>query len=150
MAQHYVKTDDKGFVIQNALKLAEGEDPKDYKQVTIATQDEIDFNQNFQVYQITDTGTYIRGGKQAVTVADLNASLADAQDIITKQQAAMADQANTIKQLQTALASATKSQVEAQQQFVATQEQFQKQFVGLSQQIVAVQKQVAELTPAEK
>lgn len=49
----------------------------------------------------------------------------------------------TIQGLQTALGSATKAQVEAQQQFVTTQEQFQKQFVGLSQQIVAVQKQIA-------
>lgn len=49
----------------------------------------------------------------------------------------------TIEGLQTALGSATKAQVEAQQQFVTTQEQFQKQFVGLSQQIVAVQKQLA-------
>ncbi|WP_282803998.1 hypothetical protein [Secundilactobacillus kimchicus] len=136
MALHYVKTDEKNFVIQNALKLAEGEDPKDYKQVTIATQDEIDFNQNFQVYQITDTGTYIRGGEQAVTVPDLNQRLAEALDTITD--------------LKEALTNATKAQVQAQQQFVKTQEQFQKQFVGLSQQIVAVQKQVAELTPAEK
>ena len=49
----------------------------------------------------------------------------------------------TIEGLQTALGSATKAQVEAQQQFVTTQEQFQKQFVALSQQIVAVQKQIA-------
>ncbi|MCT3586922.1 hypothetical protein EFS12_01740 [Levilactobacillus brevis] len=49
----------------------------------------------------------------------------------------------TIQGLQTALGSATKAQVEAQQQFVTTQEQFQKQFVSLSQQIVAVQKQIA-------
>ncbi len=49
----------------------------------------------------------------------------------------------TIQGLQTALGSATKAQVEAQQQFVTTQEQFQKQFVSLSQQIVAVQKQLA-------
>lgn len=49
----------------------------------------------------------------------------------------------TIEGLQMALGSATKAQVEAQQQFVTTQEQFQKQFVGLSQQIVAVQKQIA-------
>lgn len=49
----------------------------------------------------------------------------------------------TIQGLQTSLGSATKAQVEAQQQFVTTQEQFQKQFVGLSQQIVAVQKQIA-------
>ncbi|WP_437695981.1 hypothetical protein ACSOCI_08930 [Levilactobacillus brevis] len=52
----------------------------------------------------------------------------------------------TIQGLQTALGSATKSQVEAQQQFVTTQEQFQKQFVSLSQQIVAVQKQIAAKT----
>ena len=52
----------------------------------------------------------------------------------------------TIQGLQTALGSATKAQVEAQQQFVTTQEQFQKQFVGLSQQIVAVQKQIAAKT----
>lgn len=49
----------------------------------------------------------------------------------------------TIQGLQTALGSATKAQVEAQQQFVTTQEQFQKQFGSLSQQIVAVQKQLA-------
>lgn len=49
----------------------------------------------------------------------------------------------TIEGLQTALGSATKAQVEAQQQFVTTQEQFQKQFGSLSQQIVAVQKQLA-------
>ncbi|QHJ74842.1 hypothetical protein [Lactobacillus phage JNU_P2] len=49
----------------------------------------------------------------------------------------------TIQGLQTALGSATKAQVEAQQQFVTTQEQFQKQFGNLSQQIVAVQKQLA-------
>jgi len=49
----------------------------------------------------------------------------------------------TIQGLQTALGSATKAQVEAQQQFVTTQEQFQKQFGSLSQQIVAVQKQIA-------
>lgn len=49
----------------------------------------------------------------------------------------------TIEGLQTALGNATKAQVEAQQQFVTTQEQFQKQFVSLSQQIVAVQKQIA-------
>lgn len=49
----------------------------------------------------------------------------------------------TIEGLQMALGSATKAQVEAQQQFVTTQEQFQKQFVSLSQQIVAVQKQIA-------
>lgn len=52
----------------------------------------------------------------------------------------------TIEGLQTALGSATKAQVEAQQQFVTTQEQFQKQFVSLSQQIVAVQKQIAAKT----
>jgi len=49
----------------------------------------------------------------------------------------------TIQGLQTALGSATKAQVEAQQRFVTTQEQFQKKFVSLSQQIVAVQKQIA-------
>lgn len=49
----------------------------------------------------------------------------------------------TIQGLQTALGSATKAQVEAQQQFVTTQKQFQKQFGSLSQQIVAVQKQLA-------
>ena len=52
----------------------------------------------------------------------------------------------TIEGLQTALGNATKAQVEAQQQFVTTQEQFQKQFVSLSQQIVAVQKQIAAKT----
>lgn len=52
----------------------------------------------------------------------------------------------TIQGLQTALGSATKAQVEAQQQFVTTQEQFQKQFGSLSQQIVAVQKQIAAKT----
>jgi len=52
-------------------------------------------------------------------------------------------ESETIQGLQTALGSATKAQVEAQQQFVTTQEQFQKQFVSLSQQIVAVQKQIA-------
>lgn len=52
----------------------------------------------------------------------------------------------TIQGLQTDLGSATKAQVEAQQQFVTTQEQFQKQFVSLSQQIVAVQKQIAAKT----
>ncbi|MFW2884772.1 hypothetical protein ACN50C_10215 [Levilactobacillus brevis] len=52
----------------------------------------------------------------------------------------------TIQGLQTALGSATKAQVEAQQQFVTTQDQFQKQFVSLSQQIVAVQKQIAAKT----
>lgn len=53
-------------------------------------------------------------------------------------------QAKTIEGLQTALGSATKAQVEAQKQFVTTQEQFQKQFGSLSQQIVAVQKQIAD------
>ncbi|WP_251948988.1 hypothetical protein [Levilactobacillus brevis] len=52
----------------------------------------------------------------------------------------------TIEGLQTALGSATKAQVEAQQQFITTQEQFQKQFFSLSQQIVAVQKQIAAET----
>jgi len=52
-------------------------------------------------------------------------------------------ESETIQGLQTALGSATKAQVEAQQQFVTTQEQFQKQFGSLSQQIVAVQKQLA-------
>lgn len=65
------------------------------------------------------------------------------QGLIDKQDDQINQQTMTIKGLQTALGSATKAQVEAQQQFVTTQEQFQKQFVSLSQQIVAVQKQIA-------
>lgn len=65
------------------------------------------------------------------------------QGLIDQQGEQAEKQDKTIKGLQTALGSATKAQVEAQQQFVTTQEQFQKQFVGLSQQIVAVQKQIA-------
>ena len=68
------------------------------------------------------------------------------QGLIDKQDDQINQQTMTIKGLQTALGSATKAQVEAQQQFVTTQEQFQKQFVSLSQQIVAVQKQIAAKT----
>lgn len=68
------------------------------------------------------------------------------QGMIDKQGDQISQQTMTIKGLQTALGSATKAQVEAQQQFVTTQEQFQKQFVSLSQQIVAVQKQIAAKT----
>ena len=65
------------------------------------------------------------------------------QGLIDQQGDQINQQTMTIKGLQTALGSATKAQVESQQQFVTTQEQFQKQFVSLSQQIVAVQKQLA-------
>ncbi|ATU71101.1 hypothetical protein CT113_12490 [Levilactobacillus brevis] len=65
------------------------------------------------------------------------------QSLIDQQGEQAEKQAKTIEDLQTALVSATKAQVEAQQQFVTTQEQFQKQFGSLSQQIVAVQKQIA-------
>lgn len=65
------------------------------------------------------------------------------QGLIDQQGEQAEKQAKTIEDLQTALGSATKAQVEAQQQFVTTQEQFQKQFGSLSQQIVAVQKQIA-------
>ncbi|MBS0977488.1 hypothetical protein [Levilactobacillus brevis] len=65
------------------------------------------------------------------------------QSLIDQQGEQAEKQAKTIEDLQTALGSATKAQVEAQQQFVTTQEQFQKQFGSLSQQIVAVQKQIA-------
>ncbi|WP_373880021.1 hypothetical protein [Levilactobacillus brevis] len=65
------------------------------------------------------------------------------QGLIDQQGEQAEKQAKTIEGLQTALGSATKAQVEAQQQFVTTQEQFQKQFGSLSQQIVAVQKQIA-------
>lgn len=65
------------------------------------------------------------------------------QGLIDQQGDQAEKQAKTIEDLQTALGSATKAQVEAQQQFVTTQEQFQKQFGSLSQQIVAVQKQIA-------
>ncbi|WP_214464500.1 hypothetical protein [Levilactobacillus brevis] len=64
------------------------------------------------------------------------------QSLIDQQVEQAEKQAQTIEGLQTALGSATKAQVEAQQQFVTTQDQFQKQFVSLSQQIVAVQKQI--------
>ena len=64
------------------------------------------------------------------------------QSLIDQQGEQAQKQAKTIEDLQTALGSATKAQVEAQQQFVTTQDQFQKQFVSLSQQIVAVQKQI--------
>lgn len=68
------------------------------------------------------------------------------QGLIDQQGEQAEKQAKTIEGLQTALGSATKAQVEAQQQFVTTQDQFQKQFVSLSQQIVAVQKQIAAKT----
>ena len=117
MALHYVKTDEKNFVIQNALKLAEGEKAEDYKQVTVATADEIDFNQNFQVYQIDENGVYTRGGKQAVTLAELNQAVADAKDTIDKQEETIKkqaetakSQAETIKQLQTLAGTLTQQQ----------------------------------------
>ena len=117
MALHYVKTDEKGFVIQNALKLAEGEKAEDYTQVTVATADEIDFNQNFQVYQIDENGVYTRGGKQAVTLAELNKAVADAKDTIDKQEETIKkqaetakSQAETIKQLQTLAGTLTQQQ----------------------------------------
>jgi len=65
------------------------------------------------------------------------------QGLIDQQGEQAEKQDKTIKGLQMALGNATKAQVEAQQQFVTTQEQFQKQFVSLSQQIVSVQKQLA-------
>ena len=53
------------------------------------------------------------------------------QSLIDQQGEQAEKQAKTIEDLQTALGSATKAQVEAQQQVVTTQEQIQKQFGSL-------------------
>ena len=145
MALHYVKTDEKNFVIQNALKLAEGEKAEDYKQVTVATADEIDFNQNFQVYQIDENGVYTRGGKQAVTLAELNKAVADAKDTIAAQDKTMAEQADTaksqaetIKQLQTLAGTLTQQQTE-----------LDTTIKGLQTMAGQLTMQIAKLTTAE-
>ena len=145
MALHYVKTDEKNFVIQNALKLAEGEKAEDYTQVTVATADEIDFNQNFQVYQIDENGVYTRGGKQAVTLAELNKAVADAKDTIAAQDKTMAEQADTaksqaetIKQLQTLAGTLTQQQAKLD----AT-------IKGLQTMAGQLTMQIAKLTTAE-
>lgn len=153
MALHYVKTDEKGFVIQNALKLAEGEKAEDYTQVTVATADEIDFNQNFQVYQIDENGVYTRGGKQAVTLAELNKAVADAKDTIAAQDKTMAEQAETaksqaetIKQLQEMAVEASKARATD----ATTIQQLKDMAVEMTKQLAAFQKTAVETTTDTK
>ncbi|WP_288531476.1 hypothetical protein [uncultured Secundilactobacillus sp.] len=146
MALHYVKTDEKNFVIQNALKLAEGEKAEDYKQVTVATADEIDFNQNFQVYQIDENGVYTRGGKQAVTLAELNQAVADAKDTIDKQEETIKKQADTIKQLQAMAVESAKARATD----ATTIQQLKDMAVEMTKQLAAFQKTAVETTTDTK
>lgn len=138
MSQFYMQRDSDGFGAKLATALTADDDATKWIMVTIAADNDIDFKQNFAHYQIHDDGTVVRGGDSAVTVEALNKRLATALETIE------ADQ-KTIEGLKKALGDATKAQVEAQQKFMTTTEQFQTQFGEITKAQVELGKQIQAL-----
>lgn len=138
MSQFYMQRDADGFGAKLATALTADDDATKWIMVTIAADNDIDFKQNFQRYQIHDDGTVVRGGDSAVTVEALNKRLATALETIE------ADQ-KTIEDLKKALGDATKAQVEAQQNFTTTTSQFQTQFGEITKAQVELGKQIQAL-----
>lgn len=138
MSQFYMQRDADGFGAKLATALTADDDATKWIMVTIAADNDIDFKQNFQRYQIHDDGTVVRGGDSAVTVEALNKRLATASETIE------ADQ-KTIEDLKKALGDATRAQVEAQQNFTTTTDQFQTQFGEITRAQVELGKQIQAL-----
>lgn len=138
MSQFYMQRDADGFGAKLATALTADDDATKWIMVTIAADNDIDFKQNFQRYQIHNDGTVVRGGDSAVTVEALNKRLATALETIE------ADQ-KTIESLKKALGDATKAQVEAQKTFTITTSQFQTQFGEITKAQVELGKQIQAL-----
>ncbi|MBT9671743.1 hypothetical protein GPK34_06830 [Secundilactobacillus kimchicus] len=114
MAKHYLKLNDQRFPISNQVELAKDEKEADFTVVTVATADEIDFNQNFQHYQITDTGTYVKGGESAVTAEEVNRQLAAALDTLAKQSKVIDKATDRIGQQQEMMGALTTQAMDSQ------------------------------------
>lgn len=138
MSQFYMQRDADGFGTKLATALTADDDATKWIMVSIATDNDIDFKQNFQRYQIHNDGTVVRGGDSAVTVEALNKRLATALETIE------ADQ-KTIESLKKALGDATKAQVEAQKTLTETTDQFQQQFGEITKAQVELGKQIQAL-----
>lgn len=135
MSQFYMQRDADGFGAKLATVLTADDDATKWIMVTIATDNDIDFKQNFQRYQIHDDGTVVRGGDNATTIEDVNKELADALDTI-KAQAEQLKQLNTLlPQVQQMVVASTKAQAES----TATQNQFKTMMVEMSKTLAQMQ-----------
>lgn len=131
MSQFYMQRDADGFGAKLATALTADDDATKWIMVTIATDNDIDFKQNFQRYQINDDGTVVRGGDSAVTTEALNRRLATALDTIETQ-------ANQLKQLNTLVPQVQQMVVQmtqSQAQSDATVKQLQTLGMQLTQQL---------------
>lgn len=131
MSQFYMQRDADGFGAKLATALTAEDDATKWIMVTIARDNDLDFKQNFQRYQINDDGTVVRGGKNATTIEDLNKRLATALDTVEAQ-------ANQLKQLNTLVPQVQQMVVQmtqSQAQSDATVKQLQTLGMQLTQQL---------------
>lgn len=131
MSQFYMQRDADGFGAKLATALTAEDDATKWIMVTIARDNDLDFKQNFQRYQINDDGTVVRGGDNATTIEDLNKRLATALDTVEAQ-------ANQLKQLNTLVPQVQQMVVQmtqSQAQSDATVKQLQTLGMQLTQQL---------------
>lgn len=150
MAQHYVQTNEQGYITKRAEELTKDDDPKAWQQVTIATDDEIDFGVNYTHYRVDKNGVvYAPANSNLPTISQVNKQLAVAQDTIKQQSELIDKQSQELTDVQNALVEATKAQVEAGKQFDQKTTEYQKTFVETTKQIMQLQADVEALKGAK-
>ncbi|MCI1922647.1 MAG: hypothetical protein LKJ43_02885 [Lentilactobacillus buchneri] len=150
MAQHYVQLNEQGYITRKDEELTKNDDPKQWKQITIATDDEIDFGVNYKHYRVDETGVvHAPANSDLPTVEQVNKQLAVAQDTIKQQSELIEKQAQELTAIQTSLVEATKAQVEAGQLFDQKTKEYQQTFLETTKQIMQLQADIDTLKGAK-
>jgi len=130
--EYYITKDDKGFV--NVLPELE---PKDgYTKVEVGETDKEYFLRYYDKYRVDDDGRLQAPGN----LPDI--SIDTLVNTINQQQTQIEQQTTTLNGLQKALGNATEAQVQAQEKFDTSNQQFQKLFGSLTEQITNIQNQL--------
>lgn len=146
MAQHNVQFNEQGYITKVAAELTKDDDPKLWKQITIATADETDFGVNFAHYRVDEAGiVHAPANSYLPTVDQVNKQLAVALDTIKQQSEVIEKQTSELNNLQLMLGEATKAQVKAGQLFDTKTAAYQNMFGDVTKQLVEIQTQLDAL-----
>ena len=146
MAQHYVQLNEQGYITRKDEELTKDDDPKQWQQITIATNDEIDFGVNYKHYRVDENNiVHAPANSGLPTVEQVNKQLAVAQDTIKQQTELIEKQTAELNNLQVMLGEATKAQVKAGQLFDTKTAAYQNMFGDVTKQLVEIQTQLDAL-----
>ncbi|MDB1102809.1 hypothetical protein [Lentilactobacillus parabuchneri] len=146
MAQHYVQLNEQGYITRKDEELTKDDDPKQWRQIMIATDAEIDFGVNYKHYRVDENNiVHAPANSDLPTVDQVNKQLAGALDTITKQTEVIEKQTVELNNLQLMLGEATKAQVEAGKLFDTKTAVYQNMFGDVTKQLVEIQTQLDAL-----